>query len=271
MATLSFQERIRLEKLLAMGSGYVLSFSNRDFLEFVADSTGRDIYATTYATKGDSKANRLRTFWAIEPNHVVGKLLCDLLAFHRSSRGASEDTGLLDECDRIAKRLQLSLPVDALHAIAAESSTSDFEALAKDVHSAIENNRPAAGLDRLHTFVTKLIRTWLRKRGLSSDKDKPLHSIFGEYVKKLREAGAIESEMTERILKSTISIMDAFNGVRNMKSLAHDNPVLSYDESILIHSHVCSVVRFLKTLEAKAEEAQAATQLDALVEDDTPF
>lgn len=271
MSDLSFQERIRLEKLLEMGSGYVLSFSNREFLEFVADSTGHDIYAATYAANGDSKANRLRTFWTIEPNHVVGKLLHELIAFHRASKGSTEDAVLLEECERIARRLQQSLPVDALDAIAADGSEPDFDAVVKDVHAAIQHNRPEAGLDRLHTFVTKLIRTWLHKRGLSSDRDKPLHSIFGEYVKTLRNAGHIESEMTARILKSSISIMDSFNGVRNMKSLAHDNPVLSYDESILIFNHVCGMVRFLKALEAKAEDAAAAAQRSAPIEEDNPF
>ena len=32
--------------------------------------------------------------------------------------------------------------------------------------------------------------------------------------------------MTMRILKSSISVLEAFNDVRNSQSLAHDNPVL---------------------------------------------
>ena len=32
--------------------------------------------------------------------------------------------------------------------------------------------------------------------------------------------------------------MEAFNKVRNDESLAHDNPTLSYDESLLIFNHV---------------------------------
>jgi len=51
--------------------------------------------------------------------------------------------------------------------------------------------------------------------------------------------------MTERILKSSISILDAFNDVRNNKSLAHDNPVLNRNESLLIFParHQCHAVR----------------------------
>ena len=47
-----------------------------------------------------------------------------------------------------------------------------------------------------------------------------LHSIFGEYVKRLRDEGWVESEMGVRILKPSISVLEAFNDVRNNRSLA---------------------------------------------------
>jgi len=73
-------------------------------------------------------------------------------------------------------------------------------------------------------------------------------------VKKLKELNLIESKMTERILKSSISTLDAFNldafnEVRNEHSLAHDNPVLNRSESLLIFNHVTSAIRFVWTLE----------------------
>ena len=58
--------------------------------------------------------------------------------------------------------------------------------------------------------------------GIAITRDKPLHSVFGEYVKALRDGSYLESAMTERILKSSISVLEAFNDVRNNKSLAHD-------------------------------------------------
>jgi hypothetical protein len=60
--------------------------------------------------------------------------------------------------------------------------------------------------------------------------------------------------MTERILKSSISVMEAFNRVRNEQSFAHDNNVLNYAESMLIFGHVTSSIRFIKTLEERVEE-----------------
>jgi hypothetical protein len=78
--------------------------------------------------------------------------------------------------------------------------------------------------------------------------------VFGEYVRALRDAGYLESAMTERILKSSISVLEAFNDVRNNKSLAHDNPILNYEESLLIFNHVASSIRFIKALEVNIKE-----------------
>jgi len=39
------------------------------------------------------------------------------------------------------------------------SAEADFDALAKQVRAAIEKNEPQSWLDRLHTFVTKYVRS----------------------------------------------------------------------------------------------------------------
>lgn len=267
MSDLTFVERNKLERLLQMGGGYVLDFSNRTFAEFIAESTGREIYDQKYDHESGSKANRLRAFWKLEPNHLVGKLLGDLLDY---CRPASMDDGrdsVFKECERIVGRLMQGAPVEALDAIIPEGSERGFETLAKAVRDSIEKNEPETGLDRLHTFVTKLIRTLSEKRGITIDKDKPLHSIFGEYVKALRNAGLIESAMTERILKSSNGTLEAFNRVRNNESFAHDNPTLGYDESLLIFNHVCSAVRFIRALEKRA----TASPKEAAEIEEIPF
>ena len=271
MSDLTFIEKTKLERHFQMGGGYVLDFSNRTFAEFVAESTGRDIYDRRYDYDSGSKANRLRAFWTQEPNHLAGKLTTDLLEYSRPPAGDPSRDRLFEECERIAGRLRQSAPVDAIEAITPEGPERGFEVLARAVRDSIEKNEPEAGLDRLHTFVTKLIRTLSERRGVTSDKEKPLHSIFGEYVKRLRRAGLIESEMTERILKSSISTMEAFNRVRNERSLAHDNPPLSYDESLLIFNHVCSAVRFVRALERRPPEIGSTEPTDEMTNDEIPF
>jgi len=124
--------------------------------------------------------------------------------------------------------------------------------------SATSRYQPEGGLDRLHTFVNKFIRVTCEPHGIAISRDKPLHSVFGEYVKSLRDGGHLESSMTERILKSSISVLEAFNDVRNNRSLAHDNPILNYEESLLIFNHVAASIRFVKSLETKIK-AKAKT------------
>ena len=63
--------------------------------------------------------------------------------------------------------------------------------------------------------------------------------------------------MTMRILKSSISVLEAFNDVRNNKSFAHDNPILNYNESILTFNDISNIIRFLETIEKpKIEEKE---------------
>ncbi len=265
MAKLSFGEKRNLEQFLQMGDGYVLNFSNRTFQEFVFDSTGLDIDDENVGGFG-SKANRLRRFWSQQPDHVVGKLLKDLVDYQEQETVSH----LGQKCRAIAERLLQSAPVQDAVIISVLSEREEFERLANGVLDSINKNDPESGLDRLHTFAVKFTRSLCEQHGITIDRDKPLHSIFGEYVKKLKEFNLIESPMTERILKSSISILDAFNDVRNNRSLAHDNQVLNRNESLLILNHVTSAIRFIWSLEqsiSKPKENATAVS-DA---EDVPF
>lgn len=252
MSDLTFIEKRKLEHIFGMGSGYVLDFSNRTFDEFFIDTIAVNIWDEKYSAGSGSKANRMRAFWSTEPNHLVGRLLSGLLDYMQEPSKA-EEKNLFQDCRRIAQRLLSSAPVSELSAIDSAGGGREFEILARSVHDAIENNEPESGLDRLHTFTVKFTRKLCEKHGIPVERDKPLHSLFGEYVKNLIQKGRIHSKMTEKILKSSISILDAFNEVRNEQSLAHDNHVLDYSESLLIFNNVASSIRFLRALEEELD------------------
>lgn len=257
MSDLTLIERMKIEKLLGMGSGYVSEFSNRTFQEFMLESAGVDIYHDDYDYASGSKANRLRGFFQRESDYLVGKVIGGLLEHWRSNqliRGldiSPSDQALFDDCLKVAERLKANVPVDDVEALTANAPDKDFNLLGKSIRESIQKNEPEAALDRLHTFVVKYVRQLCQQNGIESGRDKPLHSLFGEYVKHLKKKGRLHSEMTERILKSSISILEAFNNVRNNQSFAHDNPILNYSESILICNNVCSCIRFLESLEKK--------------------
>src|SRR5580704_3194303 len=99
MSSLTFLERRKLEELLGMGSGYVLDFSNRTFTEMILESTGKHIYSECYDNASGSKANRLRAFWKVEPDAVVGKLMGDMLEY------CDKTKPLVQDCKLIVARL----------------------------------------------------------------------------------------------------------------------------------------------------------------------
>ena len=257
MSDLTAIEKRKLERTLGMESGYVLNFSNRTFAEFFLDSFGIDVYDAKYDRASGSKANRMRAFWDVESNFLVGRALDLLFTEWNEFQGYNSPEKPPEECWPIVRRLKESAPVPEIESVLPNAEDTSFEALARSVRETIEKNEPQLGLDRLHTFLMKYFRVLCQRCGISTDVEKPLHSLVGEYVKFLKSNGLIESEMTERILKSSISVMEAFNRVRNTKSFAHDNEILNYDESLLIFGHVTSSIRFLEAMERKHKQEKA--------------
>ena len=90
-----------------MNSGYVLDFSNRTFQAFFADSAKIDISDGKYSNGGDSKANRLRAFWQLQSDNIVGKSLKDLLDYWISTKKEinSQEKNILIQCKKAAERL----------------------------------------------------------------------------------------------------------------------------------------------------------------------
>ncbi len=213
MSDLTFIERNTLEKLFKMSSGYVLDFTDRTFHEFVIDAVQRDIHDQKYRYASGSKANCLRGFWKAETNHVVGLLIQHLASY--ATTLIDVDQTLVPKAKEIAQRLIDSPAVADINAIAADPDDRTFEALAKSVRESIDNNKPETGLDRLHTFVVKFIRSLCAANGLPTDRKLPLHSLFGSYRNYLNVNGLIKSKMTDRILKLSVETLDAFNRVRN--------------------------------------------------------
>jgi len=264
MSSLTALEKRTFERLFDMSSGYVLGFSNRTMEEFILDTVGIEIYDEKYNIASGSKANRLRAFWTKEPDNLVAKLLSAMIELCETEY--TPDLDLVNRAKTIVERLKGSLLVEDLDALTPNLPERDFELLARSVHDSIHNGKPEVGLDHLHTFVTRYIRVLAEQESVAYSKNKPLHSTFGEIIRALRARGAIETEMAERILKSSISTFESFSEVRNDRSLAHPNTLLSFDEALLIFRHVASAIRFLKTITESKEP-----QKSELDKNDLPF
>lgn len=76
--------------------------------------------------------------------------------------------------------------------------------------------------------------------------------------------------MTERILKSSISALEAFNPVKNNQSFTHDNSILNYHESLLIFKNISTTIEFINSIEEPVVKVSEKKETN-LLEDDLPF
>ena len=268
MSEINIRDKAKIEKFLGMGSGYVADFTDRTFREFVDAVTGLNIDDPKYHYASNSKANRLRQFIKVEDDYIVGKLLQEMSHYYfnklteqQSTSWYSKDDNefkkneeLYHGCLKITQRLQDNI-VEDISAIKPNSEDIDFKKLSESIRESIEKNLPEVALDRLHTFVMKYIRELCKKHQIEYTDDEALHSIFGKYIKFLIGNGHLETEMSKRILKTSISNLDSFNDVRNNKSFAHDNPILNYEESVLVFNSISSMIKFLEAVENRISKS----------------
>lgn len=274
MSEINIRDKVKIEKFLGMSSGYVADFSDRTFHEFVGVVTGLDIDDEKYHYASNSKANRLRQFIKVEEDHVVGKLLQEMSHhyfdklkeqqsswYSKDENEFKKDEEFYQECIIISQRLQDNI-VEDISAIKPNSDDIDFKKLAESIRESIEKNLPEVALDRLHTFVMKYIRELCKKHGIEYNDDEALHSVFGKYIKFLSGSGHLETEMSKRILKTSISNLDSFNDVRNNKSFAHDNPILNYEESVLVFNSISSMIKFIEAVENRINKSKEESKAD---------
>ena len=84
-----------------MSNGLVLNIKGPSFERYFSDY-GIEIFGTEYEFHGTSKANRLRAFWNIEPDEIVGRVLLGLL---ESSVSLDPDSPEFRKSHAIAARL----------------------------------------------------------------------------------------------------------------------------------------------------------------------
>lgn len=167
MSTLSIAERHNLEKFLNMSSGYVLNFSDHTFGEFVFEVVGVDIHSEKYTIEGTSKAKKLRAFWKLEPDQIVGKLLLALVDYGATFNAYQNDEAksLADKCRQTASRLLAGGP--SLDAIKEHAKTLNAVHLAEQIRrleASIETD-PSLAIGTAKELIETCCKTILAERG----------------------------------------------------------------------------------------------------------
>jgi hypothetical protein len=272
MANLTYEDKIYLEKYLQMESGWLLDFGNDSLQRFVFDSIKIDIYDNKYDKYGGSKAKRIRAIWDKESDYIIGKLMKSFIEYYKAKSIVNPDffnsnSDLEEKCFRIIERLSAEGISPHIDLIQPSFDESDFTKLAKAIKDCIENNDPELALDRLHTFYMKYIRDLCAKNNVTFSNDESLNAIYGKFIKFIDGAGLLESEMTKAIMKYSINLLEKYNDVRNNKSLAHDNKLLNYKESLYVFDTLARLKGFIDSIQEEIEQKQ---KIDDIQEEVVP-
>lgn len=239
-----------------MEDGYVLDFTNATFENFIRDSLGIEINDAKYFLNSSSKANRLRKLFKIESNDNVCKLLEDfhdyiyynLLPNELSNVRESMETKL-EKLKEIIKGMKQESRCENIDYLQLTTDPTKTFKLFEDIKSNINNNNPDLVLDRLHTLMIINFQYLCQKHEILYSGDEKLDWLFKQYMIKLKAKHYIQSEMTQTILTSNISILAKYHYTRNNESYAHANEILNMEESLLIVNNIANICRFIYDLE----------------------
>ncbi len=178
MSTLSAREKARLEKLFNMGGGYVLHFSDSTISTFFYDVVNIDIHDEKYCSNGDSKAKKVREFWRLENDYLVGKVTQAMIeeaegnlfsssAFFTPSdtEEGQEQKKLIESCKAIAMRLlsgQVNL--DYLKDTAAIFDAKHLAEQIRRIENSI-NDDPSLAIGTSKELIETCCKTILAERG----------------------------------------------------------------------------------------------------------
>jgi Abortive infection C-terminus len=252
MVSLKHSEMRIIDDALAMDSGYVLNFSDRTFAEFFDDEFGIAIYSEKYAFNGTSKAKHMRAFVTTEDEYTVARVLRRFWE-HRESlplyAKAENHEPVKKRFFDLLTRIDGGATVPRTDAIDRFTRDETLEELVAAIERDIAANKPAAALDRLHTYCMKKFGHLLDSHGVAWDRKEPLHSRAGKYVKALETSYPLR-DASRQIIKNAIAVFDKFNHVRNDDSLAHDNELPDHAEARFLFDSIVAILRFIKSIEA---------------------
>lgn len=237
MSTLTPRDKTLLEELLDMSDGYVLDFSDATFASFFG-SFDIDIHSEKYRRYGTSKAKKLRAFWDIEPEALVGRVVLGLVEHKealkaRMSRSfpdtptEGDDTDLIAQCNEIANRLCSG--TSHLHSLKQTAKEFDAHYLADQIQrmekAVIDDPELAIGTSK--ELVETCCKTILETRGQTVDGSATLGKLSKATMKELKllpdevPDSARGSETVKRLLQNLATVTQGLAEIRNLYGTGH--------------------------------------------------
>ena len=188
MSSLSFAEKLCVEKVLHMSTGFVLNFTDKTFGEFIYESIGIEIHNECYCINGTSKAKKLRAFWEVESDYLVGRLLDSLLDYAESLTNYDnpEDKKLALRFQVIVNRLLVGGP--KLVGLKERAEINDSTHLAEQIRrieDSVEND-PSLAVGTSKELVETCCKTILSDRNVEFSDSADVQDLTRSVLKELK-------------------------------------------------------------------------------------
>ena len=236
-----------IEQSTTNGKGFVWNFTNDDFKTFVLATTDKDIYDKKYETYGNSKIKRLKRFLEIEEDFNVKRLLEELKKYGVAKRKLKKTNRMkfekwIAELDN--NKVELKITDDSF------KSNRSVKLIINNIERCIKDNNMCMAVDRLHTLFSGYIKYMCNKNKIETT-NKPLESLYSEYLNKLYLNKKLPEGISKTILSSSKKIMKDFDNVRNNMSPSHFNKIISNVEAEFLCIHIINLLNFLMKINTR--------------------
>ncbi len=255
MSTLTYREKRSLENLLGMSNGYVLSFGDRTFGDLFDEIAGVEIHSEKYQSKGTSKAKKLRAFWEIESDSLVGEVLSVLIHEYQDSPRPN-DPQLIAECQEIAQRLLAGGPsFELLTQAAAQFNAAYINRQTARMEDALRKDDPDLAIGTAKELIETCCKTILEQRNVNLLNRADMPDLIKATLKELnlaRESVPSDikgSGVIKRMLSNIGSIANDVDTLRNLYGTGHgptsSSPRLSSRHAKLVVGVATALTVFL--------------------------
>jgi hypothetical protein len=135
--------------------GYCLNFSDRTFSEYFEDEFRINIDDPRYRAGGTSKMNRLRTFFRISDAALTSKVMRALAEYREGMFGAYKPE-TKERLFALIASIEGGSEIARTDALERFVVNQTLDELIGSIERDINADRPAAALDRLHTYCSKV-------------------------------------------------------------------------------------------------------------------
>ena len=156
--------------------------------------------------------------------------------------------GLQDPFEALVAAIETRADHPSTDALYCYEQDRTLDELVADLQRTLEDNKPEAALDHIHTYCMKKFSYLLSLRGIECAENEALHARFSKYRRCLLNETDLQ-EISDLAMKSAISVLEKFNDIRNNRSFAHDSVILDHHEARYVFDIVTALLRFIRSYE----------------------